>query len=105
MKYTDDLFPPEPSDFPAFTTEQAAWEQRLVDETERDQRKAFNNITTYGLSYMDVPPLNIQSPIMISMMQKMLNIPASFIKIEGFTMYDKNGNAYVPATGGKPSNV
>ena len=47
MKYTDDLF--HLSDFPAFTTEQAAWEQRLVDETERDQRKAFNNITTYGL--------------------------------------------------------
>lgn len=105
MKYTDDLFPPEPSDFPAFTTEQVAWEQRLVDETERDQRKAFDNITTYGLSYMDVPPLNVQSPIMISMMQKMLNIPASFIKIEGFTMYDKNGNAYVPASGGRPSNV
>ena len=38
---------------------------------------------------------------MISMMQKMLNIPASFIQNpEGFAMYDKkDGNAYVPASG------
>jgi len=105
MKYTDDLFPPEPSDYPAFSTEQTAWEQKLVDDTQKDQRKAFENITTYGLSYMDVPPLNCQNPMMMPMMTRMLNLPSDFIKISGFTMYDKNGNAYVPASGGRASNV
>ena len=38
-------------------------------------------------------------------MTKLLNIPADFIAMRGFTMYDKNGNAYIPASGERPSNV
>jgi len=105
MKYTDDLFPPEPSDFPTFSYNMNAWEQELVEQTQRDQKKAFENLTTYGLSYMDVPPFNCQSPMMMPMMTKLLNVPADFIAMRGFTMYDKNGNAYRPASGERPSNV
>lgn len=104
MKYTDDLFPPEPSDVPVLGTELVAWEQNLVSSTQRDQKKAFDNLTTYGLSYMDVPPFNCQSPMMMPMVQKLFNIPSDFIKMSGFTMFDRNGNAYIPSSGETPAN-
>ena len=51
---------------------------------------------------MDIPPFNCQSPIMIQMMQKLFNIPSSFVLLQNFTMYDKDGRAYVPSQGGTP---
>jgi hypothetical protein len=38
-------------------------------------------------------------------MQKLFNIPASFVKIEGFVMLDKNGQAYDPAQNQYPGVV
>jgi len=35
-------------------------------------------------------------------MQKLFNIPSTFVLMSGFTMYDKNGNPYDPAKGGTP---
>ena len=52
---------------------------------------------------MDIPPFNCQSPIMIQMMQKLFNIPSTFVKLQNFTMYDKAGRAYTPAQGGTPT--
>jgi hypothetical protein len=103
MKYLDNLFPPEPSDFPIGGTSMAEWEQELVRRTEKDQQQAFDNLTRYGLAYTDIPPFNCQSPMMMPMVQQLLNIPTDFIQMGGFTMFDKNGNAYVPASGEGPA--
>jgi|TARA_E500000318_G_scaffold91965_2_gene90416 hypothetical protein len=104
MRFTDEVFPPEPSDLPVFGVDMVEWELNLVKETEKKQQKAIDNLMNYGLSAMDVPPMNCQSPIMAPMMQKLFNLPASFIRIANFTMFDRNGNAYRPGLGEKPAN-
>ena len=102
MKYLDDLFPPEPSDFPIGASSMAQWEQDLVEKTEKDQQKALENLTRYGIAYMDVPPFNVQAPMMMPMMQQLFNIPTDFITMSGFVMMDKNGKEYRPVSGEKP---
>jgi hypothetical protein len=52
---------------------------------------------------MDVPPYNCQAPMMMPMMQKLFNVPSTFVRMSGFTMYDKNGTPYVPSQGGAPA--
>jgi hypothetical protein len=104
MKYEEGVFPPEPSDFPVGIGSMAAWEQRLVEETEKEQTEArAANLQRASLASMDVPPYNCQAPMMMPMMQKLFNIPSNFVKMAGFTMIDKNGQTYVPASGGMPS--
>jgi hypothetical protein len=103
MKYEEGVFPPEPSDFPVGIQSMAAWEQKLVEDTEKDQTEArAANLQRRSLSTMDVPPYNCQAPIMMPMMQKLFNIPSTFIKMNGFTMIDKNGSKYIPASGERP---
>jgi hypothetical protein len=51
---------------------------------------------------MDVPPYNCQSPMMMPMFQKLFNVPSTFILMDGFRMYDKNGKEYNPSEGGRP---
>ena len=102
MKYLDNLFPPEPSDFPIGASSMAQWEQDLVEKTQNDQQKALENITRYGIAYMDVPPFNVQAPMMMPMMQQLFNIPTDFITMSGFVMIDKNGKEYRPVSGEKP---
>lgn len=102
MRFQDDVFPPEPSDFPVGIGSMTAWEQRLVDQNEKDQRDYKKDLASEALSYMDVPPYNCQSQAMQPMLQRLFNIPLTYIKIDGFTMYDKNGLPYVPALGQKP---
>lgn len=97
LKFADHTFPPEPSDFPVNGESMAEWEQRIVDETENDQLAAKARISNrYALSHMDVPPYNCQSPMMMPMMQKLFNVPPEFILMQGFTMFDKNGQPYSP---------
>lgn len=97
LKFKDQIFPPEPSDFPVEEGSMAAWEQRLVDQTENEQKeaKAFQ-MTRASLSNMDVPPYNCQSPMMFSMLQKIFNIATNNVIIENFTMFDKNGTPRKP---------
>ena len=103
MKYEEGVFPPEPSDFPVTIESMAAWEQKLVSETEKDQTEAkAADLQRASLSMMDVPPYNCQAPMMMPMMQKLFNIPSNFVKMAGFTMIDKNGNTYIPASGELP---
>ena len=52
---------------------------------------------------MDVPPYNCQAPMMMPMMQKLFNVPSTFVLMSGFRMYDKNGTEYNPSTGGSPA--
>ena len=104
MKYEEGVFPPEPSDFPVMEEGMAEWEQRLVEKTEKEQEQAATNLLKYGLSYMDVPPYNCQAPMMMPMMQKLFNVPSTFILMQGFIMYDKNGTAYRPSQGGSPAS-
>ncbi len=103
MKYEEGVFPPEPSDIPIEIRDITEWEQKLVSQVEKDQEKAAANINRYGLAYMDIPPFNCQSPMMVSMMQKLFNIPSSFVLLQNFTMYDKTGKAYTPSQGGTPA--
>ena len=56
-----------------------------------------------AMALMDVPPKNFQSPQMLPMMQKLLNVPASFIRLENFRMQDKTGAFYNPAAGEYPA--
>ena len=105
MKFAEGTFPPEPSDFPVEEGSMVAWEQRLVDETENEQKeaKAFD-MTRHSLAMMDVPPYNCQAPMMMPMMQKLFNIPGNFILMQGFTMYDKDGLPYKPSNNEMPSS-
>ena len=81
-----------------------AWEQRLVDQTEKEQKEAQAALMTRtSLSKMDVPPYNCQSPMMMPMMQKLFNVPSSLVVMENFTMIDKEGNEYIPSLNEKPS--
>lgn len=102
MRFQDGIFPPEPSDFPVEMGDMTAWEQKLVDDNEKDQRAITKDLAAYSLKYMDVPPYNCQSQAMQPMLQRLFNIPLNYIKIDGFTMYDKNNLPYVPALGEKP---
>jgi hypothetical protein len=102
MKFAEKVFPPEPSDLPVDEGSIVAWEQRLVDQANKDNQTAAYRITERGLSIMDVPPYNCQAPMMMPMMQKLFNVPSTFVLMSGFTMYDKNGKPYVPAQGERP---
>jgi hypothetical protein len=97
LRFKDNTFPPEPSDFPVQQGSMANWEQLLVDQTEKDQSSALSfGMTLRALANMDVPPYNCQSPMMMPMMQKLFNVPTNFILMQGFTMFDKDGNPYTP---------
>lgn len=103
MRFQDDVFPPEPSDFPVENGSMTRWEQDLVESTEKDQRKKLRKLSEETLTYMDVPPYNSQAQNMQPMLQRLFNIPLTYIKIDGFTMYDKNGNTYNPSAGERPA--
>ena len=109
MKFAAGEAPPEPSDFPVEAGLMSEWETKLVLRTQAEQVRAFNKLDYYGMGYMDVPPFNIQAPMMMPMMQRLFNVPSTFIRIGNFLMKDKDGNYYsvasgqMPAAGGQPS--
>lgn len=103
MKFKEGVFPPEPSDLPIDNGGILAWEQSLVRENEKNQERISVELSRNAISYMDVPPYNCQSPMMMPMMQKLFNIPSSFVKMQGFVMFDKEGNTYRPSLGEKPA--
>jgi hypothetical protein len=41
--------------------------------------------------------------MMMPMMQKLFNVPSSFVRMQGFEMFDKEGNKYSPSQGGRPA--
>ena len=102
LKFKEGVFPPEPSDFPVDVGSMAEWEQKLVSDTEEKQEKINRELAYMSLAYMDVPPYNCQAPMMMPMMQKLFNVPSTFVLMQGFTMYDKDGQPYVPSLGQKP---
>lgn len=105
MKFSEGVFPPEPSDLPVEPESIAAWEQELVKSGFGSAHEGLYNDMRQSLAYMDTPPYNCQSPYMLPMMQKLFNIPASFIRIEGFVMLDKNGKYYDPAQNQYPGLI
>jgi hypothetical protein len=102
MRFKEGVFPPEPSDIPIDGEAIVEWEQRLVRENEKNQERIRVDLSTHALSYMDVPPYNCQSPMMMPMMQKLFNIPSTFVLMQGFYMFDREGNMYHPSSGEKP---
>jgi hypothetical protein len=102
MRFQDHVFPPEPSDFPVDIDSMAAWEQKLRMENVIGQSDGAKSMAARALSYMDIPPYNCQSQSMQPMIQRLFNLPLTYIRIDGFTMYDKNGLPYSPALGEKP---
>ena len=103
MKYIAGEFPIEPSDFPIDAGLMSEWENMLIDQTILEQTKSLSEFVNYGVSHMDIPPFNCQSPTMIPMLQKLFNFPSEFIELQQFIMRDKNGVAYIPASGQKPN--
>ena len=105
LRYMRGEFPIEPSDYPFATADDlVTWEDDLIEKTQKAQKKAFENFAYYGMSHMDVPPFNVESPIMVSMTQKLFNFPAQFVRLQRFVMIDKNGREYLPGAGEKPSS-
>jgi len=97
LKFRDQVFPPEPSDFPVDVGSMAEWEQRLVAKSEKEQEsiREFQQ-TKRALALMDVPPYNAQSPMIFPMLQRLFNFATDRIQIENFTMFDKDGREYTP---------
>lgn len=97
IKFKDQVFPPEPSDFPVDIGSMTAWEQELVLKAQKEQQslREFNE-TKRALSKMDVPPYNCQSPMIFPMLQRLFNFATDRIEIQNFTMLDKNGQEYIP---------
>jgi hypothetical protein len=102
MKFMEKVFPPEPSDYPVEIGSMTQWEQNLVDKQNKENEEAAYKLSRQGLSKMDVPPYNCQAPMMMPMMQKLFNVPSTFVLMSGFTMYDKNGKPYEPAKNESP---
>jgi len=104
LRFEEGILPPEPSDLPVETEESLAkWEQDLVYESAITSEHV-NRINTFrALALMDVPPKNFQSPQVLPMMQKLLNVPTSFIRLENFRMQDKTGAFYNPSAGELPA--
>lgn len=97
LKFKDQVFPPEPSDFPVGIGSMAAWEQELVAKSEKEQQNAKEfRQTKNALSKMDVPPYNCQSPMLFPVVQRLFNFATDRIEIENFTMFDKDGREYTP---------
>ena len=96
MKFEEGLFPPEPSDFPVGMESMVEWEQKLVEKTRNDQEIAMRELMNYGLAHMDIPPFNCQSPMMVTMMKKLCNIPSNFrsLSINDCTPIE---NLFIPA--------
>jgi len=95
--------PPEPQDFPVEPESIAEWEQTLVRDAAKEDRGNLYQQMKQSMGYMDVPPFNCQSPVVLPMIRSLLNVPSNYVTISGFIMYDKNGTAYDPATGQKPA--
>ena len=105
LRFMRNEFPIEPSDYPFATAEDlVTWEDNLVQKTAKSQEKAFENFTYYGMSHMDVPPFNVESPVMVSLTQKLFNFPAQFVQLQNFIMIDKNGQEYLPGSGESPTS-
>jgi len=103
--FMENVFPPEPSDFPVdMGIGIAEWEQNFTERVRKEIKKADYRVAIEGLSVMDLPPYNCQSPMMMPMMQKLFNIPSDFVKMENFVMYDKEGNPYRPSEGELPAS-
>ena len=104
LRFEEGILPPEPSDLPVETEESLTkWEQDLVHESAITSEHV-NRIHAYrALALMDVPPKNFQSPQVLPMMQKLLNVPTSFIRLENFRMQDKTGAFYNPSAGELPA--
>jgi hypothetical protein len=104
LRFEEGILPPEPSDLPVDTEESLTkWEQGLTQESNVNKKHIQRMTGIRALSLMDVPPKNFQSPQVLPMMQKLLNVPASFIRLENFRMQDKTGAFYSPASGQSPA--
>lgn len=103
MRFKEGVFPPEPSDLPLDGEGILEWEQKLVETNEKNQERIRVELARNALSHMDVPPYNCQSPMMMPMMQKLFNVPSSFVRMQGFVMFDKEGNQYRPSDDERPA--
>lgn len=87
---------PEPSDYP-IGIPLAELEASMQRERKRTNDK-YMTIAEYGMSFMDVPPYNVRSQMMIPVITKLLNIPSSLIRVEDFIMQDRiTGESYRPS--------
>ena len=78
------------------------WERDLVEKTNRENQTAAYELSVRGLSewiYLHTTAKHLMTP----MFQKLFNIPSTFILMEGFRMYDKNGKEYNPSENEGPA--
>ena len=93
LRFQEGILLPEPSDLPVEMEEGiVSWEQRLTKEVTNIKSNTDYMNSVKGLSYMDMPPKNLQSPQLLPMLQKLLNIPASFIRLANFSLQNKDGS-------------
>ena len=93
LRFQEGILLPEPSDLPVEMEEGiVVWEQRLTKEVANTRANIDYMNSIKGLSHMDMPPKNLQSPQLLPMLQKLLNIPASFIRLGNFSLQNKDGS-------------
>jgi hypothetical protein len=93
LRFQEGILLPEPSDLPMEMDEGiVSWEQRLTKEITNVKTNTDYMNSIKGLSHMDMPPKNLQSPQLLPMLQKLLNIPASFIRLQNFSLQNKDGS-------------
>ena len=93
LRFQEGILLPEPSDLPVEMDEGIVnWEQRLTKEVTNVKTNIDYMNSVKGLSYMDMPPKNLQSPQLLPMLQKLLNIPTSFIRLQNFSLQNKDGS-------------
>lgn len=97
LKFSSNDIAPEPSDYPIGLS--VADIEYAMERERKKTSDAYMYKAEYGVAYMDIPPYNIQTTMMLPVITKLFNLPSSFIKMNSFVMQD-------PITGEsfKPSN-
>lgn len=95
LKFASGDLTPEPSDYPIGVSvtdiEQAIRREGLKTQDSLMQR------AEYGISFMNIPPYNAQTPQMKPAITKLFNLPSQFIKPKDFVMQDPiTGESFKP---------
>ena len=95
LKFASNDLTPEPSDYPIGVS-LTEIEHAMVRERKKTQ-DAYIQRAEYGIAYMDIPPYNVETKMMMPIITKLFNLPSSFIKTGGFLMQDPiTGETYQP---------
>jgi hypothetical protein len=95
LKFSSNDIAPEPSDYPIGLSV-TDLEYSMTRERKKTE-DAYIQRAEYGVAYMDIPPYNVQTTMMMPVVTKLFNLPSSFIKLNAFLMQDPiSGETFKP---------